>query len=893
MSINVRCGKCSMSYTAAEKLAGQQVVCPRCGNSVTVPAPTAKSSDDPLADALGAANSTQVGQTKKSSRRSKRRGKSGSKLQLSGRTGVLLGLLAVLAVAAVVYYMVWPGQSGKRPRRPPAVADAVPTQPGPPGPEISPPSPQPDGTPTTPGQETPAGPAQPETTPTSPQPVNPPTGNPDPNQAPPPTGQGQPTGPNYGPSPGPGYPQYPNTPGGPTQPGQRPQRPQDLAQWKKEDYFSARAEGDARLVEAVGYLAQRFVGNAPAARMLGQLLEPPKSQEDPAKGSQPGYGPQYRQASPQLVQAVVAALAINGTDVALAMIEQLLAGTLATEDDKTAVGAALNVLAAHPSAKAQDIVFRALTAPEKLRTGSGGNVTADQLRETALAAVSATASEPFRTRLATYLAQPGTSPQLREQMGGFLSQQHPDNVGAQLILYQSAQTPPETKATLEQYFIAYSSAALGDVLGMPAVEGTQPGQQPMANPLQRPLQYGGPVGPGGRPGPQRPPQYDGPAGPTGYGPPPSGPNPPGAGPMWRPPAAPGVNQPQTTPADPEAPYRRARQLWSPQTASTVEGRLGQLKSLEGQAQLLMLAGTFPVDSTRSVACKILHDRWADGPAQLESAGLSSSVITDPGLLLTIKTLPRRAEADPGSTPGTTPDGSYRAPSVSPRGNPRQPGDSSQSENRYRPRPRPKPGESGTATEAVETAQQVVEKRMQAERDWMKTSEGLVRAWCARLNAAGLARAGAARGTETGPGGAEPNDNLPVKLHPQANVVSEYHLNWPGDLGAKLSGIAPGPMEIHYLRINDKSDPVKRLGFYRRQLQLKTPDVHPIQNGYWMDRVVRVPKTEEQGPIDKTGWKRSVDILITKVQDKPEPARSEETGLVIEILSIEMKDPAKG
>jgi hypothetical protein len=191
---------------------------------------------------------------------------------------------------------------------------------------------------------------------------------------------------------------------------------------------------------------------------------------------------------------------------------------------------------------------------------------------------------------------------------------------------------------------------------------------------------------------------------------------------------------------------------------------------------------------------------------------------------------------------------------------------------------------------VETAKQAVEKRMQAERDWMKTSEGLVRAWCERLHAAGLARA--AGGAAARPGGTEPNANLPVKLHPQANVVSEYHLNWPGDLGAKLSGIAPGPMEVHYLRIVDKGDPTKRLGFYRRQLQLKAPDVHPIENGSWMDRVQRVPKTEEQGPIDKTGWRRSVDILITTVQANPEPARGEETELVIEILSIEMKDPAK-
>ena len=656
-------------------------------------------------------------------------------------------------------------------------------------------------------------------------------------------------------------------------PDEQPKRPEDVAKWKGQDFYDARDEGDPLLIEAVGQLARRAPGSVDVAENLAKLLEPPAVEEGADQGTRSPYGSQPGGHDPKLTEALVAALGANGSDLARTMLGQLLAGTLATQDDKTAVDAALKALVDHPSAENEEILFGVLTAAEKLRPQPKGEIGADQLREKTLVLVSSTASDRFRSKLAGYLIQPATPPALRTRMGEFLGQNHPDNVGAQLILLQSDATAQETRATIEQYFTGYSSAAMAHALGIAA---GQPGEPAAGAAGSSPAGAGEYDGYRQRPG----------AAAAGF---------PGGQP-----GLPGAEKPQETPADPDAPYRRARQLWSPQTVAMVEGRLAELTSLAEQTQLALLAGTIPADSMRSALWETLQQHWSEGPQQLEAAGLASSLITDPGLLVTIKTLPRRTETDPRSAPRGTSGGGYRPSNYGQRGDSRQPGS------------------------AVETAQEAVEKRMQAERDWMKASERLVRAWCDRFHAAGLARAQAA----TAAGGNAPQDDavppaagdavppaageavppaageavppaageampkLSIELHKGASVVSEYHMVWPGELGARLSGIAPGPMEIHYVRIVEKANHVNRLGYYYRKLGLKSSDIRAADNGAWLDRLIRVPKTKVGGPVDKTGWRRSLDVLVSFVQENAEPARGEETDLVIQILSIEMKNPEK-
>lgn len=758
------------------------------------------------------------------------------------RLGLLAGLLVALVVVLVVVYMPGEDASKKRSWTPPPVAEA-----GPPAPAPAP-APEPEAAPA----PEPSPPSQADQPPEE----SPPGGEADMNEGAYPQ-ETQPPG--YG-------------PGEPMQPAEQPQLPEDVAKWKGQDFYDARKAGDPRLIEAVGQLARRAPGSVKVAENLAKLLAPPAEEEATEQGPQPGYRSQSGGRDPRLVEAIVAALGANGTDAARAILGQLLAGTLSTDDDKTAVDAALKALAGDPSQQTDALLFCALTAPEKLRSQPNGEIGPEQLREMALAVVSSTASETLRTTLALFLVQPTTPPAWREQMAGFLQEQHPDNVGAQLILYQSDQTPQETRATFEQYFMAYSSAAMAHVLGIPATQtDPAPGGLPGGNANWR----GAPGGSGYGT------EYDGPRG--------GRPNPPAGGPGYGQPGPAGADQPVAGPADPDAPYRRAGQLWSAQTAAMVEARLGKLTSLGEEAPLALLAGTFPVDSTRSALWETLHKHANDGPEQLESAGLTTQVISDPGLLLSIKTLPRRheEEAAVSTVPGGS-GGSYGTADSRQRRGYQRTGDTTQRVNRFRPGSRSPSGQSPSTTGTADTASSALERQLQAERAWMKTSESLVRAWCRRLDAAAAAGAGAGN-----PAGGQPAATLPIKLHPQANVVSEYHLSWPGELGSKLSGIAPGPMEVHYVRIEEKADPVTRVGFYRRQLGgLRLSDVRTVANGSWLDRLQSVPKANEQGPVDKTGWRRSTDVLVTLVQDDPERERGEPTDLVVEILSVEMKDPAK-
>ena len=188
----------------------------------------------------------------------------------------------------------------------------------------------------------------------------------------------------------------------------------------------------------------------------------------------------------------------------------------------------------------------------------------------------------------------------------------PANCGAQLVFYKKADTPKDTKVTLEKQFLDYSSKALARYLGVP--EDSLAGSGGVGIPLGQPgamapvVIGGGPARPGAIPG----------------GPPPV--------------VGPGPGQPANQPAKPAevnpAPHV-VGQLWSDGFRALLEPQLGG-KSLEQQSQPFLLAGTIPCESTRAILYKTLHKRWYEGPKALETAGLGDRLITDPGLLVAIK-----------------------------------------------------------------------------------------------------------------------------------------------------------------------------------------------------------------------------------------------------------------
>ena len=96
-------------------------------------------------------------------------------------------------------------------------------------------------------------------------------------------------------------------------------------------------------------------------------------------GTPPAYGPPpnpnpdgshpYNPADlTKLVETIIEALGCNGSGLAESTLEQVLAGTFATDDDKVAVEATLKTLLVHPSEQGDALLLRAVTAAKDLRS---------------------------------------------------------------------------------------------------------------------------------------------------------------------------------------------------------------------------------------------------------------------------------------------------------------------------------------------------------------------------------------------------------------------------------------------------------------------------------------------------------------------------------------------
>ena len=62
----------------------------------------------------------------------------------------------------------------------------------------------------------------------------------------------------------------------------KPIRPSDVADWKRDDYYSAKRDNDPRLPAAVAYLGRRSTDKQAAAELLTRLLESPA--DSPGRG---------------------------------------------------------------------------------------------------------------------------------------------------------------------------------------------------------------------------------------------------------------------------------------------------------------------------------------------------------------------------------------------------------------------------------------------------------------------------------------------------------------------------------------------------------------------------------------------------------------------------------
>jgi hypothetical protein len=618
----------------------------------------------------------------------------------------------------------------------------------------------------------------------------------------------------------------------PAAPPPKPVRPASFAEWARDDYLRARAEGDPRLPGAIAYFGKQTRGDPAAAALLVSLLQDP----GPRAG---GPGAPASPAKP-LAESLVAALAANGTEVARATLRAIVQGKWPTPDDRAAAGAALRVLAASEEPQDESLLLAALTAPAGLRPSlasdpagwgpgpapdAGRGATAmgpEELQNSAAAGVRSAGSASLRLRLAQYLVQPDMPPSVRARLVGCLEDARIENLAAQIVLYASEEIDPKVRGGLERRFAAASSEALGRLLGLPASQTAAAA-----------------AGPQGAAAPVRP--------------------------GWVSFETPAANLAAAAAAPPLDPVDAVRFLWSDALAEILDRRLSLAESL-GQAQgTLALCTSVPSPAARSALYHMLSKHWYEGPGEANAAGAWLVPICDPALLLVLKGLPRKG--------------------LSPR-----PPEHHAAKHGAKPVPAVK------AKAAADAG--IKHKRELAEQGWIERSELLVRTWCARLHRAALAgRSGGPPAGEKGdsphlperPGGGPRFAGVaqmgtvpffPLPLHPRARPLLVYHCDWPGRLAEKMPAGPRDPLDVYYVRIEERSRPGRILSYYRRQWESCAE--RPAQGGTWLDYC---------GGGTQADRKRSIDVLVTRAAPGAPALADEELDLVVEILWIEAKDPA--
>lgn len=614
----------------------------------------------------------------------------------------------------------------------------------------------------------------------------------------------------------------------------------DVTKWKRpDDLFRARKENHPKLLEAVVFVGgEKFHGSDPAASALTKLLEPLPTEEPATPGATtpkpgqpstvpgqpltvpgqmpPGAMPGTPQATPgatpqpirprnqaentKLVETIIAALGENGSDTARKTLEQVLSGKLTTDDDKAAVEATLKTLVAHPTLENDLLLFKVLMTPEAMRPADRqGPWPAKELRTKAFDLIKPAASPELRAKLAEAIAGRMSKLPPGDPIRDYLLAPDPLNGIAQAVLYQQASTVKDVRMKLEQQLAGYSSLALVRLLAIPA--GVETGATGGFTPAAMPM---------------------------------------GSTPT----AAAGKD-------DPNLVLQLAGLLWSEKFRETLETQLGELKSIDRQTNVIVLAATIPQDSTRIALARLLRKRWNDGPKSLETAGLFDRIIADPALLVLTKLGPRKdAKARGGK-----------------QQQPQQPSRQTQT------------GAGGKMAEVAKSNQ----KKEQSEQEWMAASNKLVAASFKRFYAAAQAREKIDAASDK-PAGIVPRLPDDLTLNEGATPVAAYYMRWPEDVADKVSGEKPSPMQVYYVRAEEQNKPRKAVSYYARLAQSRVSDARSIDNkAVWIDGMRADAETNRR---------RSVDVWITRAEDKAGEAVGDDdvTDMIVEILVVDINDP---
>lgn len=720
---------------------------------------------------------------------------------------------------------------------------------------------------------------------------------------------------------------------------EKPSRPEDVSQWQADDFRAARREADPRLPEAIRSLGQRSSKDASVVPLLVELIEVAKPKENAGDGTEtapnlalrPGGGQGAAFASAEVIAATIAALGNNSTTAADQVLERLLAGQLDTGAQLgTVTGHVLDALVAQPSPEHDELLLTVAFTPEKFLAAApaagqtvGGGRDGMQLRRDVLERLRAGTSPELKTRLAERLPAEPLSAEEQQPFVDLLLEPLAENVRAQLILIGQPKLEPATRLKLQGLFSQLVAASLNRLLGIP--EGVR---------IQAPAGYNAGPGRGGAvvhtaPGVQ----LGDPVLPAGFSfrktpePPADAPGTAQSPPAHR------ARGAADAPADPDAPAQLARIFWDAPVVQALLAPAALATSLDEVLPVAVLAAAIPQQEVRAQLARLNKGMWNEGTKDLPLGTLFGEYLCDPGLLVVVKQVPRKEDPAKVEARKATPTETRRAARA--RQRPANPATNEKELPRYEwmqaseefvyvlnqrfhaaalarkgaaaagdqpvksTSEAPAAGAQSAAPIAAEPAVPIA-----AEPAVPKAAEPAAKAAAAKQNspavpgdAAALDRpeddafGTAAKAAATkAPAAAA----MPVELHEGANVVAEYHLNWPADLAEKLAGVEVSPLVIHYVRIEETGRSGKLLGHYRKFLKGKETALRYIDKGRWIDHL-------DGGTA--AGRKRSVDVMITSAnrEENPAPApagaakasdrtKSGDEPLVVEILSIEIPDP---
>ncbi len=470
-----------------------------------------------------------------------------------------------------------------------------------------------------------------------------------------------------------------------------------------------------------------------------------------------------------------------------------------------------------------------------------GEMTPQEMQALALKWIGESASLKTRVKIAEIVEQGSLPEDLHSECMQLLQEPRPENVPAQVILYQSMQTGGEVRTDLFAELTKFSSEALRTILGIPAGVSVPP----------MPSAQGGLVTPGVKPGAMT----------MGTPRPAVGAVAPGATAKVPKIGRPGLMSPATKlqqidpNIDQNTAYQLAGSLWSAELVASVQGQLVNVASLSADLPSALMASTMPLDSVRTELYNVFKKSSEEGPNALGSSGLFQDIVFEPGLLAVVKLMPRKDRPLPATTPGNT------------------------------ARPNSRTGYGTTRPTLPNSVADDTAKKEQAAQEWMTLSEGLLRALCARLKATAAS--------------VDVND-LPIKVHPDARVTVSYRFEWPTEAAKKMSGVTLDPIKVYYVCLEQKARPNGVLGFYKHWMPNAT--VHELEKDIWAESFRPVPNSDQRQSIDVLIERPESAVEPPAVQQplgqqpgtrqpllKP-PVKQQDEDLVIEILVIELKDP---